>query len=459
MSQIYKSIGTEDSKNSQEKTNNYSNTNTNNIQNNQKKCLYIRPISYTEKNNDDINKLIYSAFNDPAYFFSIDSPVQIGTRIHLKNMDLITQKDKHKGTFSMRSPTKKVNVSSKNTVTDISKSLYTIKEKQQNTKGLMQNKEIIDNNSLKSIFEGYKNKIYKNRNLRQNENSFSRSIKNTNKSTINTERALSKIKSSRTLNVEEEFPYDLYNSLNYQNKRIRKELSYFKQTKNVSKQLSKKINKDENDLLFNKVDLFKYKKEILYGIHKEKLPEKFQWNVSLRRPNNFKGKREYSINVNNDKNPFWGIMVENDQRELSVKPGYNLNQKEFIKFSRDIRYGNHVHDNNVKEIKNLDDLNVIGNNLLELEYKREMSSKGKKILHKAFIENGKAILNQDINEVFGEKTLYKNYQNDNKQRYNYLNYIKENKKNDKSILKHSFSDKNDNNSILNNNFNTIPSKI
>ena len=71
-------------------------------------------------------------------------------------------------------------------------------------------------------------------------------------------------------------------------------------------------------------------KEILQGINKEKLPEKFQWNISLRVPNNFKGKRDYSINVNNDRNPFWGVMVVNDQKELSVKPGYNLNQKEFL---------------------------------------------------------------------------------------------------------------------------------
>ena len=86
-------------------------------------------------------------------------------------------------------------------------------------------------------------------------------------------------------------------------------------------------------------------------------------------------------------------MVVNDQKELSVKPGYNLNQKEFLKFSKDIKLGNLSNDNNVKVIKNLDDLNVVGNNLLELEYKREMSTKGRKILHKAFIENGKAILN------------------------------------------------------------------
>ena len=38
-----------------------------------------------------------------------------------------------------------------------------------------------------------------------------------------------------------------------------------------------------------------------------------------------------------------------------------------------------------------------------------MISKRIKILHKVFIENGKEILDTDINEVFGPETIYKNY--------------------------------------------------
>ena len=83
-----------------------------------------------------------------------------------------------------------------------------------------------------------------------------------------------------------------------------------------------------------------------------------------------------------------------------------------------------------------------------MEFKREMSTKGRKILHKAFIENGKAILNQDINTAFGEKTLYKNYDNDNKYKFNDNRYIKGNIS-DKNIFMNSSSDKNnDNESIL-----------
>ena len=40
-----------------------------------------------------------------------------------------------------------------------------------------------------------------------------------------------------------------------------------------------------------------------------------------------------------------------------------------------------------------------------------MSTKGRKILHKVFVENGKIISEQDINNIFGDATLYKNYDN------------------------------------------------
>ena len=450
MSGLHPIMKTEESKSLPDNINFSSNNNPIKIENSKKINLYIRPISVIEKNDEKIKKLIYSSFNDPAQFFSINSPVQVGTRIKLESMDLLSSKEKHRATSSVRGPQKKANMSVKLSVTDTSRSLYTIKEKP-NPKSFMQNIEIIDNNNLKRIFENYRNKISNNKNLRLNENSLSRSIKDLNKSYS--------IKNSKTINNEEQFPFALYNSLNYQNKRINDKLNYSKRIKKISKLLSKKSNKVEDDLLFNKVDLFKYKKEILSNVNKEKLPDKFIWNNSLRRPQNFRGKRELHINVNSDRNPFWGVLVERypNQKELSVKPGYNLNQQEFLKFSKDMNSINKNKDN-VSNIKNLDDLTVIGNNLLELEYKREMSTKGRKILHKAFVENGKAVLNQDINNVFGEKTLYKSYENEKKSINGYNDYLKGNKS-DKSLFMNSFIERNENNSFQYNNFQTMPSKI
>ena len=141
-----------------------------------------------------------------------------------------------------------------------------------------------------------------------------------------------------------------------------------------------------------------------------------------------------------------------------MKPGYNLNQKEFLKFSQDMNSVNKNKDN-VSCIKNLDDLKVEGSDLLSVEYKREMSTKGRKILYKAFVENGKLILNQDINTVFGEKTFYKNYETDNKNYYGDNNYIKGNKTDKSAFMNSDIEKENDNNSLIYNNYQTIPSKI
>ena len=38
-----------------------------------------------------------------------------------------------------------------------------------------------------------------------------------------------------------------------------------------------------------------------------------------------------------------------------------------------------------------------------------MSTKKNKILHKVFYDNGKAIFDKDVNELFGNKMIYKSY--------------------------------------------------
>ena len=40
-----------------------------------------------------------------------------------------------------------------------------------------------------------------------------------------------------------------------------------------------------------------------------------------------------------------------------------------------------------------------------------MASPGNKLLHKAFVDNGKLIFDKDINGIFPNKTIYKNYYN------------------------------------------------
>ena len=121
MSVLISHTKTEESKSSSENLNILSSNNPINIHNTKKLNLYIRPISVIEKNDEKINKLIYSSFNDPDQFFAVNSPVQIGTRIKLQNIDLNSPRDKHRASYSVRNPPKKGNMSFKVSVTDTSK--------------------------------------------------------------------------------------------------------------------------------------------------------------------------------------------------------------------------------------------------------------------------------------------------------------------------------------------------
>ena len=396
-------------------------------------CLYTRKLNDEEIAKGDIRRIIYNSFNDPADYFLENSPVHVNSKKNLEKIDLFS----HKEVKNTKMQQRKENMS---LMTGNNESKSSLKRKPtliNNNNGYCKKYEIIDNNGLKKIFENFKMENEKNKHSRNNEVSLSRSINNLNKSKSNNNLNNSEENSNSNIN-NNVYPYDLCRSLNYQNKQMAYRKKNVKKVMSLSKFISKKINKQEDDLLINKVDLFKYKKEILSGLSQEKPREekfgKFQWNMDLRRPIDFKGFRQLYVNVNSERNPFWGVIVERcpEEKETAVRPGYNLNQKEFIKFVNNKNIQNNKNKNCVNTIENLDDLKVKGENLLDMEYKREMSTKGRKILHKVFIENGKTVLEQDINNVFGEETLYKHYEN--KHRYNKTIIDKNKNNNNNNII-------------------------
>ena len=113
-------------------------------------------------------------------------------------------------------------------------------------------------------------------------------------------------------------------------------------------------------------------------------------------------------------------------RQTSIRPGINVNNrnlKYFINKAKSFEEG--INDN---KLNNLDEINVKGENLFDIEYNREMSSKKRKILHKVFVVNGKALFNTEINNTFGKETFYKNYER-NKRFFSPINYNKNRNKN------------------------------
>ena len=110
----------------------------------------------------------------------------------------------------------------------------------------------------------------------------------------------------------------------------------------MSKYLSKKVNKPLDNLLLNRIDSFRFKKEVIKEIEYNKPTEedqyrKFQWNISLRRPKHFRGIRKSFINLSEERYlPLWSLIIEKSPRlkNLSVKPDYVLSEGEIHEFQK-----------------------------------------------------------------------------------------------------------------------------
>ena len=102
---------------------------------------------------------------------------------------------------------------------------------------------------------------------------------------------------------------------------------------------------------------------------------------------------------------------------MSVKAGVNLVNKDYNNFKKNEEL-NLKFNNKIKNVENLDQISIRGENLYDLEYNREMNSDCRKIIHKSFIDNGKVIMYKDVNNIFGYETIYKNYNGRNKKNNN-----------------------------------------
>ena len=368
--------------------------------------LLLRKLSSSTTNKNVIKSEISEYFNSPDKFFNPNSNIVINRKINLKKIIHIEENkpSAHK-TFGRRDSFR----SNKNNTSKLSylkekNSIYnkfSSDDKDDHSQG--KNFELIDKERLRSIFISFKNA--------------SKNIIKKNKNTsINEEKTNSKIDFEKKDKKEENIPKQLSLDLGIQKRHLLKKKNLDKKSHETSKYLSLKLHKNENDLLFNSVHLYRYKKEIL-GKEDTKEFDKvnnqsclFKWTSSLRRPKNFYGKRESYINVGGENNPLWSIVVEKYPitKEVSVQSGYNLDNKDFKDFIRK-RNNDSKSNEKIKKVEDLDEIGIDGKSLYDLEYNREMSGNKRKILHNVFIENGKAIFYRDVNKIFGHETIYKNY--------------------------------------------------
>ena len=339
----------------------------------------LKKLSLSPSHKNIIKSQISQYFNSPEKYFNPNSKIFINRNINIKKIlpikDLKTNKIlgnqnsymSYKNNYNKLSHHRRRGNNKLTSESQISEKYY----------------EVIDKEKLKGLFISFKQS--------------------------------SKIRGRKNFsNITETIPNELSMDLNIQSNHLRSKKYIDKKSRETSKYLSRKLKKNESDLLFNNIDLFRYKKEIL---GKEEQKENFntinnqiclfKWVSSLRRPRNFCGKRESYLNIGGENNPLWSVVVEkyNKTKEFVVKSGYDLDNKDYKDFTK--KYVNNSRI--IKKLENMDEISIEGKNLYNLEYKREMNNNRNRILHNAIIDNGKAILNKDINQIFGNKTIFKNY--------------------------------------------------
>ena len=375
----------------------------------QSRTLLLKKLNKSNSQINNIKAKISEFFLSPDKFLEDNNKILINRKINLKKiipMDLqekqnLQKQHGKKDSFSLKNTSAK---SSNLRAISNHKNNNMISKDENSNISLLKNFEVIDKEKLKSIFISFKN---------------SKQTRNK-KNKILTDEDSKEIKSKFFSEADntKNIPSSISSYLDVQNRRLIKKKNIDKKSRETSKYLSRKLHKKENDLLFNSVHLYRFKKEILgkenakdnYNNVNNLQSYLFKWTSSLRRPQNFYGKRESYINVSSDTNPLWSIVVEKYPitKEISIKSGYDLdNNQEYKEFIRK----KNIDNDKIKNLESLDTIEISGKKLYDLEYEREMSSNNSKILHKVFVDNGKVIMYKDVNNIFGHETIYKNYSN------------------------------------------------
>ena len=346
------------------------------------KLLFLQKLSSSNSQKNLINSKISEYFFSPDKYFEQNPRILINKKIDIKKIGQLKVLNQ-----SVRSNLAKSSDFRDKLLTNFNKN--SIKDDE------YKKFETIDNERLKSIFNSYKiskKKIPKGNILMNN------SLNNNN------------------------IPMQLSLDLDSQNRILNKKTKYEKKNRQMSKYLSRKLCKNEDCLLINNIQPYCYKKQIINNENsKNPINNNIQsyilkWISSLRIPNEFIGKKESYINVGADNNnPLWSTVVEKypDSKEISVKSEFNSEKR----FDDDIIKNNKfnlIDNDKIKDFENLEKINIKGKNLYNLEYDREMSGNRKKIWYKAFVDNGKMIMYKDVNRIFGNETIYKDYFGRNK---------------------------------------------
>lgn len=203
------------------------------------------------------------------------------------------------------------------------------------------------------------------------------------KKRINKNKSEDVLKNNRKL--YKDMPKTMYQYINdpltHQERALKSIEKYNNIVKKIEKNISKSVknkNKKNLDNTYNSSKLIKnssteyrMKIEKINSYEKKKISHLTlnnhvqNWEMSLRRPENFIGERREYLNVRTDNNPFWTILKEINplENEKIINPHINKKKKEIEK-------------NNLTSNNKMNNLSVKGKKLIDIEEKMVNQIKG-----------------------------------------------------------------------------------
>lgn len=341
-----------------------------------------------------LKKEIDTYFDDPDLFLKPTNQLVVNKKIKYKDFNQIQLENKTPFIFKDFSLKKSAAISRPSIFTKSNESGNSV-----DRKPLIEN---VCKESLKALFESFRVD----------------SSKKTSKKRINT------LDYQNYLGMgtkSQKIPNDIKEALNNQSRALERKNSYEKSAEKLIKSIARRTNKKEEDVLMNRVDLYRLKKQIVSHLPNslktnDEIFAKNRWSISLRRPDNFIGVRNVLVRDESSKNQFWTVVREKSPvvKVIAINPDIDIKNKEYTDFVRNPIFKLNENAKNIRRIEGIDNLRVDGVNLLDMEYKNAMNSKNGKLLKSVLVENGKAILEKDVNDLYGYESIYKNYENNNR---------------------------------------------
>jgi hypothetical protein len=166
-----------------------------------------------------------------------------------------------------------------------------------------------------------------------------------------------------------------------QEKKLKEKNAQFNNDKNISNYLCKKCNKKEENLLYNNIENFRIKKQLLdYLESKKNLSERLGnklWYINLRRPDFLKSARGLFVNIGKDEKQIWEPVVDFPMNNVEIIKKAETPHKKDNNFENFLKikhlYPRNLYNYTKKNIK-------IRNKMPNLNEMNDMVIKGKNMI-------------------------------------------------------------------------------